>query len=97
MGSTGAAMPMPFPSLGSRALLHQGRHLDPHHSPHASHSYAVLCCVLVVVHVAALGFWAWLAYRSLAPKQSRKPRRGAELKPLQCKQDWPSHSSKQLL
>ena len=92
-------MPMPFPVpsvAGSRALLHQGRHLDPHHTPHASHSYTVLCCVLVVVHMCALGFWAYLAYKSLTPKQARKPRKGSELRPLQCKQDWPVHSSRQL-
>ena len=86
-----------IPTLSaSRALLHQSHHLDAHHMPHVSHGVGWLMVVLVLVHVCALGFWAWLAYKALAPKP-KKPRKGLDLKPIQCKQDWPKGSGQHIL
>ena len=87
----------PIPTISaSRALLHQSHHLDAHHMPHVSHGVGWLMLVLIFVHVCALGFWAYLAFKTLKPKP-KKPRKGLELKPIQCRPDWPHQPNRHVL
>lgn len=54
------------------ALLHHGYHLVPHHAPHLLHGYYSLLVVLVLVHVLAIAYWAWLATKITTTRVTRK-------------------------
>ena len=77
-----------IPDLAShQTLLHQGYHLVPHHEPHLLHGYYSLLVVLVLVHVLAILYWAWLAVRIYPPKGKRRVTKAAELKEYKCHTD----------
>ncbi len=52
-------------SHAHKQLLHRGFHLVEHqHTPHALHGLGALVAVLVVVHLAAVGFLLYLFMRT---------------------------------
>ena len=91
-------------SHAHKQLLHRGFHLVEHqHTPHALHGMGALVAVLVVVHLAAVGFLLYLFMRSgesssAAVRQRRLRERqqlgGASVLPprIRCVADGPSSS-----
>ena len=83
-----------------KQLLHRGFHLVEHqHSPHALHGAGALIAILLVVHFVAIGFMAYLFYRTAeaAPAKRRaakakQPERIVEPppRPIRCVADGPS-------
>lgn len=93
-------------SHAHKQLLHRGFHLVEHqHTPHALHGLGALVAVLVVVHLAAVGFLLYLFLRagesssSAAARQRRVRERqqlgqqaGASVPPprVRCVADGPA-------
>ena len=108
MGHTSFGIRTPAQALGTRlmrshlsgspdshqSLLHSGYHLVPHHEPHMLHGYYSLLVVLVLVHVLAILYWAWLATKIYPPKVKRKVGKGAELRDYRCQPDGQRSSVK---
>ncbi len=70
-------------------LLHSGYHLVHHHEaslPHLGHGIGTLVCILVVVHILAIGYLCFLFSKPLPPTRRRK--KGADLRPVRCEDDW---------
>ena len=91
-------------SHAHKQLLHRGFHLVEHqHTPHALHGMGALVAILVVVHLAAVGFLLYLFLRgtesssSAAARQRRLQERqqlSARVPPprVRCVADDPSSS-----
>ena len=92
-------------SHAHKQILHRGFHLVEHqHTPHALHGMGTLVAVLVVVHLAAVGFLLYLFMRagesssSAAVRQRRLRERqqlgSASVMPphIRCVADGPSSS-----
>ena len=91
-------------SHAHKQLLHRGFHLVEHqHTPHALHGMGALVAILVVVHLAAVGFLLYLFLRgaeassSAAARQRRLRERqqlSASVPPprVRCVADDPSSS-----
>ena len=77
-------------------LLHSGYHLVHHHEatlPHLSHGIGTLVVILVLVHLVAISYLLYLFSKPL-PANKRK-KRGKDLKPVKCEDDWlpaPGHA-----
>ena len=72
-----------------QVLLHSGYHLVHHHEatlPHLGHGIGTLVCILVVVHIVAIGYLWFLFSKPLPPARRRK--KGADLPPIRCENDW---------
>lgn len=70
-------------------LLHSGYHLVHHHEatlPHLSHGIGTLVIVLVVVHVVAISYLIYLFSKPMTV--ARRKKRGKDLKPIKCEDDW---------
>lgn len=72
-------------------LLHSGYHLVHHHEatqPHLPHGIGTLICILVLVHLVAISYLVYLFTKPMAAASRGKPRRGSDLKPIKCEDDW---------
>ena len=93
-------------SHAHKQILHRGFHLVEHqHTPHALHGMGTLVAVLVVVHLAAVGFLLYLFMRAgesssgAAARQRRlrerqQPGGASSVMPprIRCVADGPSSS-----
>ena len=62
-------------SHAHKQLLHRGFHLVEHqHTPHALHGMGALVAILVVVHLAAVGFLLYLFLRGTESSSSAAAR-----------------------
>ena len=66
----------------------------PHHAPHLLHGYYTLLVVLVLVHVLAVLYWAWLAFRITPTKVRRKVSKAVDLKDFKCQATWARSASR---
>ena len=60
---------MPHPLL--HEAYHHGLHRGEHSDPDIFHGWTTIVIILIVIHVIAIGYWAWL----LSTMGNQKPKR----------------------